>query len=131
MVVATGSWKTATLLQNGKVLVVGGNDQNNPLGLASAELYDPATGVWTATGSMHVRARRAHGDIINEWAGLVTGASPSVAQARNYTIRHWAVDRHRSMSHCTLLCHRYVAAKQTVLVVGGFTECESGKCRTI
>jgi len=42
-------WKRRRCYKTGKVLVVGGNDQNNPLGLASAELYDPATGVWTAT----------------------------------------------------------------------------------
>ena len=62
---ATGAWAvpgslaiprrehTATLLPNGQVLVTGGyagfggGDY-----LASAELYDPATGTWTATGSM-------------------------------------------------------------------------------
>ena len=41
---------TATLLQNGQVLVVGGNATQNTL--ASAELYNPATGHWTVTGSM-------------------------------------------------------------------------------
>jgi hypothetical protein len=38
---------TATLLPNGKVLVAG--YANLP---SSAELYDPASGIWTATGSM-------------------------------------------------------------------------------
>ena len=43
---------TATLLPNGKVLVVGGDGySNNPF--SSAELYDPATGLWSATGSLH------------------------------------------------------------------------------
>jgi len=37
----------ALLLPNGKVLVASG------AGLASAELYDPSTGTWTYTGSMH------------------------------------------------------------------------------
>lgn len=44
---------TATLLQNGKVLVVGGSDSSG-IALASGELYDPATGTWTATGSLAV-----------------------------------------------------------------------------
>jgi N-acetylneuraminic acid mutarotase len=46
---------TATLLPNGKVLVAGGNNNQlfGGLGpLASAELYDPASGTWTATGSL-------------------------------------------------------------------------------
>src|SRR5437667_9547124 len=40
---------TATLLPNGKVLIAGG--RNGHSGLASAELYDPASGTWSATGS--------------------------------------------------------------------------------
>ena len=45
------SGDTATLLPNGKVLVAGGEDSSEKV-LASAELYDPATGIWTATGSL-------------------------------------------------------------------------------
>lgn len=67
---ATGSLLTgryrhsATLLPNGTVLVAGGNvgssaELGNGCCLASAELYDPSTGTWTATGSM-VDARVAH-----------------------------------------------------------------------
>src|SRR5271166_1212777 len=52
---------TAVLLANGKVLVSGGNNQT--LGgvtpLASAELYNAATGTWSATGSMS-NARAGH-----------------------------------------------------------------------
>jgi hypothetical protein len=40
--------QTATLLQNGKVLVAGGESINAPLD--SAELYDPTTGTWSLTG---------------------------------------------------------------------------------
>lgn len=41
---------TATLLPDGKVLVVGGFDDTNAVG--SAELYDPATKTWSAAGAM-------------------------------------------------------------------------------
>src|SRR5437660_5632577 len=44
---------TATLLPNGKVLVVGGRDASGSL--PGAELYDPATGKWTAAGGINPR----------------------------------------------------------------------------
>jgi hypothetical protein len=45
---------TATLLSSGKVLVAGGQDEfANPF--QSAEIYDPATGVWTPTGTWSPR----------------------------------------------------------------------------
>lgn len=47
---------TATLLPDGRVLVVGGGAEDNSLEggprSASAEVYDPGSGKWTATGSM-------------------------------------------------------------------------------
>ena len=59
---ATGTWSftgpmntmrsghTATLLQDGRVLVAGGYYTDN---IATAELYDPRTGIWTETGSLN------------------------------------------------------------------------------
>src|SRR5205814_5886990 len=60
----TGSLKTArfhhtaTLLPDGRVLVVGG-EQGRETPLASAELYDPATGTFSDTNSLST-ARDAH-----------------------------------------------------------------------
>lgn len=48
---------SATLLNNGKVLVVGGTHAGTILN--TAELYDPATNSWSATGSM-AQARTWH-----------------------------------------------------------------------
>ena len=62
----TGSRKshTATLLPNGKVLVAGGYDSSFGGGtLATCELYDPATGIWSPTGSLHY-ARSGHRAIL-------------------------------------------------------------------
>jgi hypothetical protein len=44
-------WHTATLLPNGQVLVAGGYGSNTTV--TNAELYDPASGMWTATASLN------------------------------------------------------------------------------
>src|SRR5438067_2036450 len=52
------SHHAATLLPSSNVLVAGGiGSSSNPL--ASAELYDPASGTWTGTGSLNT-ARYIH-----------------------------------------------------------------------
>jgi len=62
---------TATLLKNGLVLVVGGND--NVEHLASAEIYDPSTGTWSTTGSM-AEARGNHtATLLQDGRVLVAG----------------------------------------------------------
>jgi hypothetical protein len=62
---------SATLLNNGFVLVAGGSEGTYPYaGVASAELYNPATGTWAATGSMtyprccHTAALLASGQVL-------------------------------------------------------------------
>jgi N-acetylneuraminic acid mutarotase len=66
---------TATLLTNGQVLVAGGKDSGHAIGgvLSSAELYDPATGVWTATGSMTTTRVYHTATLLNNGQVLVAG----------------------------------------------------------
>jgi len=65
---------TATLLNNGMVLMAGGLDvNNNPL--ASAELYNPATGTFTPTGSLNT-ARYLHtATLLDNGMVLIAGGS--------------------------------------------------------
>ncbi len=44
----------ATLLGNGKVLIVGGSNPNDGTAVTTAEIFDPATGIIAATGSPSV-----------------------------------------------------------------------------
>jgi N-acetylneuraminic acid mutarotase len=74
------SYHTATILQNGKVLVAGGSNGSVYLvSLSSAELYDPATGTWDNTGSLTVLLGRGPGHT----ATLLTNGKVLVAGGHN------------------------------------------------
>ena len=85
------SGHTATLLPDGKVLVTGGSIGyfSGEL-LASAELYDPGSGSWTATGSM-AAARDGHtATLLPDGTVLVAGgvgSSGELASAELYDPR--------------------------------------------
>jgi hypothetical protein len=56
---AARSRHTATLLGDGRVLVVGGSGGDGTGALRSAELFDPRTGEWSGTGAL-ASARTGH-----------------------------------------------------------------------
>ncbi|MGH8040710.1 MAG: Kelch repeat-containing protein [Rudaea sp.] len=77
---ATGSLNTArllataSLLPDGKVLIAGGADVNNPdNSVATAELYDPATGKFTAAASMNIERQEATATVLPGGRVLVAG----------------------------------------------------------
>jgi hypothetical protein len=112
---------TATLLTNGKVLVAGGFDATFPGGgiLASAELYDPLLGAWTAThgfasGRFHHTATLLPNGKVLGAGGQGTSAS---AELYDPMLGTWtatgSLDTARSSHTATLL------PNGQVLVAGG------------
>jgi large repetitive protein len=113
--VPTGAMNTgrcdhaAVLLSNGKVLVAGGYnyDYAGPESwLASAELYDPATGTWTLTGSLHT-PRALHemtllpnGKVLAVGGTYLLGGSLGSAELYDPDAGVWTVTGTLSLSRC-------------------------------
>lgn len=106
----TGSWTVTgsmaatrflqgvTLLQNGHVLVAGGNICWGYSGGSSpgtsAEIYDPSSGTWTATGSMNYARAGAQLTLLQNGEALIAaGSSLRGAQgtAELFSNRHWSL----------------------------------------
>jgi hypothetical protein len=68
---------TATLLQNGKVLVVGGALTSTSDPVASAELYDPVTGTFTTTGAMTTGREQHTATLLADGRVLIAGGTTS------------------------------------------------------
>jgi N-acetylneuraminic acid mutarotase len=77
---------TATLLSNGLVLVAGGvsSREGNSDVLASAELYEPQTGHWHATGSLQTARSRHTATLLHDGRVLVVGGDFGGASAELY-----------------------------------------------
>ena len=68
------AYYTATLLPNGRVLVAGGCTSSTcSTGTATAEIYDPATGVWRAAGKMSTLRYFFNATLLQDGNVLVEG----------------------------------------------------------
>jgi len=116
---------TATLLLDGRVLIVGGND-SEPHSLASAELYDPKTGTFNPTGSM-ATARGFHAaTLLDDGRVLVTGGTsaawdgpPFLASAELYDPVSGTFSPARPMTEARASHTATLLADGRVLLTGG------------
>jgi hypothetical protein len=68
---------TANLLPNGQVLVLGGYDGHGPNRIASAELFDPASGTWTNTAPLAIGRTRPTATLLRTGKVLVAAGHDS------------------------------------------------------
>ncbi len=68
---------TATQLQDGRVLIVGGVLTSASDPVAAAEVYDPATGIFTMTGAMATARERHTATLLADGRVLIVGGTTS------------------------------------------------------
>ena len=110
---------TATLLLNGHVLIAGGLGATG-LAVASAELYDPATGTFTATGSMTAPRNHHTAVLLHDGRVLIVGGADVTAEIYDPAPGKFTATGNmttaRTSATATLLG---ATAKYDVLVAGG------------
>jgi hypothetical protein len=134
----TGTWRytkspmnaaraghTATLMANGNVLIAGGGNDSGTL--SSAEIYNPATGTFTLTGSMSMsREGHAAAFLKNGTVIVIGGGSSAVpcclaiasVEIYNASTGTWSTAAPYPM---VVIAHQAVALPNgTVLVAGGY-----------
>jgi hypothetical protein len=115
---------TATLLQNGMVLVVGGQPGSSTAAIGATELYNPATGTFSSTGGLntprylHTATLLTDGTVLIV-GGQINGVFVPTAEIYNpipgtFTNTTGNLNTARSSHTATLL------ADGTVLIAGGY-----------
>jgi N-acetylneuraminic acid mutarotase len=117
---------TATLLQNGQVLIAGGFNINTDVVYATAFLFNPSTGEWTETGSLHTARYRHTATLLKNGEVLVTGGlyGADTAELYNPSTRTWSTTGNMTVlrfNHSAVLLQN-----GEVLVAGGETNTSTG-----
>jgi hypothetical protein len=114
---------TATLLRNGRVLVVGGYSLSS-VGRSTelSELYDPATGRWTSTGSLRTARRNHTATLLPNGTVLVAGGFNSDGWLRSAELYDPAGGRWKRVAPMTTAregASAVLLGNGRVLVAGG------------
>jgi N-acetylneuraminic acid mutarotase len=114
---------TATLLPDGGVLVVGGGGEGEPMEggprSATAELYDPGTGTWSATGSMTEARNGFSATLLANGTVLVAGGGANYREAELYDPSNGTWTATGNMAEGRKAHSATLLLDGTVLVAGG------------
>jgi hypothetical protein len=121
LAVSQGPFPTATLLQNGQVLLAGGG---------TAELYNPATNAWTATGAMNAVRQNAVAELLPDGDVLVAGGSAPDGGASLSSAELYDPATGKWTSTPPMIDAQYGAAAVllpggTAMVIGGCSSCSN------
>ncbi len=124
---AQGRWgHTATLLEDGRVLVVGGQETPSRK-LNTVEIFDPVAETWSAAASMAQKRSSGHrATLLTDGRVLVTGeADDGAAEIYDPSVDQWsstsAMGQARTWASSTLL------TDGRVLVAGGLDATKAGR----
>ena len=118
---ASRYFNTATLLQDGRVLVAGGCCDGQA-GLASAQIYNPLTGAFTATGSMTTPRYEHTATLLQDGRVLMVGGFSNIgglASAELFDPKTGTFSRTGSMSVPRLNHTATLLQDGRVLIAGG------------
>lgn len=125
---ARGDFTSTLLSSNSLVLVAGGTTDGSAV-VSTADLYDPATNTWRATGAMTV-ARRGHtATLLSNGKVLVTGGTDGTAVLKSAEIYDPATGQWTATTGTMRFTRRWHTATLltdgTVLMVGGIVGSET------